>query len=151
MHAIANFSLLLGIIFFYMLPPFYFWKLEVSFSPCSIKSFWHVFHEIMKLAVVWWKKHKSASIAGIAKCSLNQHCINLFQAADYNVATAQQGIVYIDEVDNWQDYQKGSTLLSPFPLPTMYLFIVLNQFLTFQAESLNISRDVSGEDAWGNS
>lgn len=34
-----------------------------------------------------------------AKCSTYNIFLFLFQAADYNVAAAQQGIIYIDEVD----------------------------------------------------
>ncbi|XP_004307989.1 PREDICTED: ATP-dependent Clp protease ATP-binding subunit ClpX-like [Fragaria vesca subsp. vesca] len=57
------------------------------------------------------------SFAGYVGEDVESILYKLLSVADYNVAAAQQGIVYIDEVDK----------------------------ITKKAESLNISRDVSGE------
>ncbi|MCH85969.1 ATP-dependent Clp protease ATP-binding subunit ClpX, partial [Trifolium medium] len=65
-------------------------------------------------AIVGTYKKRSAGYVGEDVESI---LYKLLAAADYNVAAAQQGIVYIDEVDK----------------------------ITKKAESLNISRDVSGE------
>ncbi|KAH7543843.1 hypothetical protein JRO89_XS15G0029100 [Xanthoceras sorbifolium] len=68
------------------------------------------------LSVIYWALARYLQ-AGYVGEDVESILYKLLTAADYNVAAAQQGIVYIDEVDK----------------------------ITKKAESLNISRDVSGE------
>lgn len=67
--------------------------------------------------------------------------LNFVQAAEYNVQAAQQGIVYIDEIDK---ITKKVLILWMFSWVAYLVLKFLNGTM-FQAESANVSRDVSGE------